>query len=288
MLNIGNSKIVNLYCGTSKISKAYLGSTLVYQKTVKTLDEAIEIVQKFCTEIGENWYFYRGSSSDGRIDEDETYYHVTVGTMGSNAVIKYYIVEKTGGKVSIGPNWYNIGSINANDVVAALYSNGLLKITGNGTMSHWVTPNDIKPLIKEVHIGDGVKGVDLSNIFENCINLEKINKLPDVDSNQQITPTIASAFKGCLKLKDAPDILLGWGFKFGCFSGCYNLSGDVNVFDVCDPSVYGLPLHFVADMFVSEGYLYPIYVNYTRENKTTLTQAIGGKYTNIYIGKQLD
>lgn len=51
-IKIENSDISDVYIGSSKVKKIYLGTTLLYQKVIKSVEEAIEVAKSY---YGSNW-----------------------------------------------------------------------------------------------------------------------------------------------------------------------------------------------------------------------------------------
>jgi hypothetical protein len=138
---------------------------------------------------------------------------------------------------SVAASW-NIGadtvnvvyseSLATDKVVAKLYDDGVLEISGSGNTAlmidneaHFVAPwHDAAYAgqIKTVDIQSTVKTTDMRGWFADCINLVSVNKLPDS------TAVLWKTFWGCTSLKDAPVIPSGAISMMSTFSGCSALT----------------------------------------------------------------
>ena len=114
------------------------------------------------------------------------------------------------------------------NVVATLYSDGELALTGSGKTAYYesITPSGIFPWltdpyieqIKSSTIASTVKPALMSNWYSNCLNLIEAPTIPS-----SVT-TMHSTFDNCPLLKKAPVLPLGVEDITGAFQSCTSLT----------------------------------------------------------------
>lgn len=123
---------------------------------------------------------------------------------------------------------YNIGKTNANSVVATLYRNGFLMITGTGDIKTFNSASEVpwhnySKNITKVTFGDTVIPSNMNYLFEGCYALSEVQLNSDNVSN---LTSLKNTFKDCYALKSIPDFTKAIKLTTleNAFYNCYDLT----------------------------------------------------------------
>ncbi|MGI6217989.1 MAG: leucine-rich repeat protein, partial [Coriobacteriales bacterium] len=119
-----------------------------------------------------------------------------------------FVSQEQAGTLNAVVESWNIGSPTETDVVATLYEDGTLAITGTGdAKSYSVYGNEenapwasYRSSIKTVTFDDTVAPTSLNGYFYNCTNLTTVENIPSSVTSMEYT------FQSCTSLVDAPTL----------------------------------------------------------------------------------
>ena len=165
---------------------------------------------------------------DGKSLTSEEAGSVTVYNTVTRTVVKSWNIGATNGTTDYDPNANSGAGNGTSDVVATLYSDGELAVTGSGDTvvfgdatsgtGAYKTPWNLDGKTKDVKsatIASGVTPTNMGHWYEGCA----ITAAPAIPSNVE---DMDSTFQGCDSLTTAPDI-----------SGCTQLTNMYETFDGC-------------------------------------------------------